>query len=184
MPYRHYARRHSDTELEIFRIAQTNYYSGDREDHFKYVERVTCEVERRLRGFLYTTTQCLFGERNYISHTPISAQQYAHRNANQPTYSTIQNLYEQLTRGHYREILQNNGVLKKHIVDRIVQWTPDEWTLFGDMFIEQTINTSHQKVSAFTMADRQRYDRYCKLCREFLCTRMVSLTAKRVLLRI
>lgn len=168
MPYRQHARRHTDAELEIFRTAQTDHYSGDREDHFKYVERVTCEVERRLRAFLYTTTQCLFGERNYFAHTPAVAQQYAHRNANQPTYSTIQNLYEQLTRGHYREILQNNGVLKKHIVDSITQWTSDEWTLFGDMFIEQTINTSHQKVSAFTMADRQRYDRYCKLCREFL----------------
>jgi hypothetical protein len=168
MPYRQHARRHTDSELEIFRIAQTDHYSGDREDHFKYVERVTCEVERRLRAFLYTTTQCLFGERNYFAHTPAAAQQYAHRNMNQPTYSTIQNLYEQLTRGHYREILQNNGLLKKHIVDRVVEWTNDEWTLFGDMFIEQTINTSHQKVSAFTMADRHRYDRYCKLCQEFL----------------
>jgi hypothetical protein len=169
LPFRQHARRHTDSEIEILRSVQTDYFAADRLTHYRYVERMTDEIERRLRAFLYTTTQCLFGERDYFSHAPEAVRSYAHRNAHQVTHGAIYNLYEQLTRPQYREILQNVGSpLKKHVSDHIVQWSTEEWKLFGDFFVAHTINTSHQKVAAFSAGEREQYERYCKLCRQFL----------------
>lgn len=168
LPFRLHGKEHTNEELKLFEQVQGDYYSPEREKHFRYVEGMTDLIERRLRDFLYTTTQCLFGEESYFSHAPQGVLRYATRNAQKPTHASICNLYDQLTRPQYREILQSGGVLKKHVADQMIGWTADDWKLFGDQFVENTINTSHQLVKAFTPEQREKYERYCRLGRQFL----------------
>jgi hypothetical protein len=169
VPYRQYINRLTNDDRELFKLIQAQIYHVGREEHLGYVEKVTKLVEDRLRKLLYVSTQCLFGPEKYFTHVDDSCKQYAIKNSSKNRHHTgVYNQYVNLTRGHYRSILVDGGVLNKHLTNQIMQWQESDKNLFFEWFMEHSTDSSHSMDSRFSKTQQHRYATYCALCRNFL----------------
>ena len=167
VPFRHRAIRHTDSELSIFHNIERNYFSADGEKHFGYIEQITNHLEEKFRAFLYLTTNAVFGEAKYFDHVNKNDKKYAHKNMDsRSSYSSVGNLFEGFTRPQFRPAFME-GEIRKVITSALaLAWTPAEWTMFFNLFIEENIATSHKQRGSYSPVERDRYARYCKLSEE------------------
>ena len=171
VPFRHRAIRHTEPEIELFKLIEANYFSSDSEKHFSYVEKMTNYLEERFRAFLFVTCTGVFGEEKYFDYVPKGEKKYAIRNSeSRAKFSAVGNLFEGLTRPQFRSIFVDSEV-KKLIVDAVsVNWSAAEWRVFWDLFVEENIATSHKQHGAYSPANRERYARYCRMAEELLAS--------------
>src|SRR5205807_8262335 len=106
-------------ELALFDRIRADYFSADRNAHFEYVKSMTDYLEERFRWFLYFTTRLIFGK-DYFDNVPgTQTKQYAFKNMSaRDSYSSVENLYNGLTRPQFRQIFMG-GAIKDQVVDAL-----------------------------------------------------------------
>jgi hypothetical protein len=133
------------------------------------VKSLTDHLERRFRVFLYATTSLVFGEAGYVKEMPDEVRKYAYRNLEEPGYSAVANAYDGFSRGQYRSVFANGSRVKDLVIDAIpIEWAATDWGRFLDIFVEENVKTSHQKVSYYDVSDRDRYFNYSRMAEELM----------------
>lgn len=151
------------SNMQTFGDTKHALFSANRHQIFGHISKVTNHLELFFRNYLYLTTNLVFGEKRYFDHVPGNDNKsYAYKNTS--ASSSPKNLYSGLTRSQYRQIFTQGNMIKSLIYSRLpIEWDTSTWDTFFNIFAEENINTSHQKLDDVGQQSRSRYVTYCKL---------------------
>jgi hypothetical protein len=139
-------------EMEIFYDVRKKFADERTEDtKFDIIKILNENIEQKLRKFLFISLHLLYGSvdqrlkkirDSYITEYIVDLDQKvrAHPTYNEWTY----NEFENLNRGQYKLLIQDNLCVRGRIFKHVLQNFPDLST-FLEVFCEKNISTSHLK---------------------------------------
>ncbi|MEH6542915.1 MAG: hypothetical protein V7721_03145 [Porticoccaceae bacterium] len=158
-------------DVKLYESIKNNLFSTNKDTYFRSINGLTVHLEDTFRDFLFSSCILAFGQTRYFDHVPgKSDAKYAKKNtASYKNMSNTNNLFAGLTRPQFRQIFTQGSLIKSLIIRNLkLPWTPEHWDLFFDIFIEENINTSHNKKDSFSSQKRNRYITYCRLASELV----------------
>lgn len=166
-PLLHRPASHTEEELVLFDAIREGFFSGVREEHFDYMRALVDYLELRFRSYFYFSGNLVFGD-DYFDQCPQALQQYSHKNVSaRKSFTTVQNLFDGLTRSQYRSIFTESNRLRDHCVTPLkVPWQSSDWDLFTGIYATENIKVAHLQIDAFSAQDKRSYRKFASLAEE------------------
>ena len=157
-------------DRNIYVMLAESIFTANRLLLFGCIDKITDHIELRLRQYLYVTSVLVFGQSDYDKQIPEEVRNYAHRSIKTDgKYSGAINLFNGFTRPQFRNIFCVGGTINNLIVKKLdLKWSEGDRKLFFDLYVENNIKASHQKIDSFSPQQRAQYVNYCRLGMQLL----------------
>lgn len=159
------------SDMRNFQDTKYALFSANKDQIFSHISKVTNHLELIFRSYLYASSILVFGEDKYFESVPGKDNKaYAYKNTSASSSSSlVANLYSGFTRSQFRQLFTQGSKLRSLTFGCLdLSWQSETWELFFQIFAQENINTSHQKVDSIQPQNRSRYITYCNLAVELI----------------